>query len=663
MKIKNFNFEYMADNRLPDQYLEEIVEYLSDIQKERFKIGIYGMGEAGVKIFTRLKCFNSVLEILCFDAGSVFATKDIKIFKPDQISDFIELGIIINTVPPQFTFDVLKVIYLQNPELNVLNLYDVLLYVKDDRNWDFSYKMLAKSVGFKGEVALYYTKVANVINRRVKESLKRLESARKFSNVEVINLLMGQEKCLGEYLEAELVKAIDATNGKVEKLIELAERFPFFTIARDIAACLLIHENLFKDAVNVFKPALLLYPCCHQSLAKYAELQAISGDYEGAQESVSRACYFSPESKSLLASAKEIEGKNRTLLINKWKRRKVRPDLKKRKVSLKCSTPVWGEIYIKNFMEVGLRSLFASGNIPYAANEHQVSFTIYTREQDFECVKSYKEWDILSSLVSAELVSIESVIKKRECTNKSFCKYSMLSICQNDALEEAYLSGSVAFIPLADFIFSADYIKSALHKLDLGYDVIFGTGFKVSQESFVEKIVHEFSDGRVIEAPSIDLFAVGIKYIHPFSVHSMDANYTPLWPNYYTYKNNDEQYIHNMFGSNPLFIYQNEKLEIDSTLDADLPYKAVDGGLRRYLFADEIDGMMLFEIVSENSELGNYCKKKRSSECSSYWIQGTIDPVSRFMGTRLIVFKSSNADVERGEKYFKAVEETIDLVL
>ncbi|OEU66056.1 MAG: hypothetical protein BA863_16335 [Desulfovibrio sp. S3730MH75] len=663
MKLLNLGLEYLADDRMPDVYLDRLAEYLTALPQKNVRVAVYGMAEAGAKIVDRFKDSTFVEIVAGFDVCSSIVSKYIPVVNPDYISDFFDLDLIINTAPPQFVFEVSKVLFSQNSELSVLNLYDIFSYVTDDRNWDYSYKILVNDIGLKGDVAVLHGEVAAVIKARIDDKLKEISSRQKLSREEVQNKLELEKMCLGKYLEVELRKAIKDPNSKVEKLIQLAEKFPFYVIARDVAACLLVHDRKFKAAMDVFEPTLREYPCCHLSLTKLAELKALSGDLIGAETHISRALYFSPASSELQAVARLIKSGDISSILDSWMRRDVCPEFKNRKVSLKCSTPVWGESYIKIFMELGLRSLLASGNIPHAAKEHDVSYTIYTREQDFECIKSYPEWESLKSLIPVELISIESIIEKNDCGSKSFCKYSLMTLCQNDALEQAYDAGSVAFIPIADFMFSADFLRVALQKLDAGYDTIFVNGIRVRQEPFVEKVVPKYTSDRALDLASVSLFAEGVQYIHPFSIQAMDENYTPLWPSYYLRKNSDGNFIHNMFGSNPLFIYPRELLKIDSTLDADLPYKVTDGGLGKFTYSDEADGMMLFEIVAEDSELNRYCKKRRSSAYASYWIYGTTDPLARFLGTRLMVYKSSHCEVELGDEYFKAVEDTVKLVL
>ncbi|WP_031481005.1 hypothetical protein [Maridesulfovibrio frigidus] len=663
MKLINLGLEYLADDRMPDTYLNSLEDYLSTLPQKRVRVAVYGMAEAGVKIVDIFKDSTSVELVAGFDMCSTIVSKHIAMANPANISEFPDLDLIINTAPPQFVFDVLKTIFSQNSNLSVLNLYDIFSYVTDDRNWDFSYKILVNDVGLEGDVAVFHKEVASVINTRIDEKVKERRSRQKKTREEALNKLELEKMCLGKYLEGELRKAIKDPNSKIEKLINLAENYPFYAIARDAAACLLVQDSKFKAALDVFEPTLLEYPCCHFSLTKLAELKALSGDLVGAETFISRALYFSPNSTELQAVGQMIESGDISSILDKWMRRDVCPEFKNRKVRLKCSTPVWGESYIKIFMELGLRSLLASGNIPHAAKEHDLSYTIYTREQDFECIKSYPEWKTLKSLIPAELISIESLVEKNNCGSRSFCKYSLMTLCQNDALEQAYNAGSVAFIPIADFMFSADFLRAALQKLDTGYDILLVNGIRVRHEPFVEKIVPKYNSETSLDIASVELFAEGVQYIHRYSAQAMDENYTPLWPSYFLRKNSDGNFIHNMFGSNPLFIYPQELLKIDSTLDADLPYKVTDGGLGKYAYSDESEGMLMFEVVAEDSELDRYCDKKRSSAFASYWIHGTTDPMARFLGTRLMVYKSSHCEVELGEEYFKAVEDTVKLVL
>ncbi|SMF30583.1 hypothetical protein [Desulfovibrio gilichinskyi] len=664
MKLYNMNFYYDEKDRLPADNLERLVKLLLEFSKSGIKIAVYGMGKAGQKILSRLSKESEVSVSACFDAQFENLNISTTVYSPDYISDFHEIDLIINTAPPQYLFDINKYIMSKNEKLAILNLYDLSAYLSDNRNWDYSYRILVKDNDLKGPLAEYHKLIASIINKRVKTVLAKIESQRVVSPSEILEELEREQCCLGEYLNKEFEKIVHLGENRIEGFLTLAERFPFFTIARDAAATLLIKEGKFQDAVKVFKPSLDMYPCCRFSLQKMAELQALCGNFEESKRNICEGLFFFPNSLELNELSKDLELGNLRRIRKKWNAREVRPVLKKRKVSLRCAVPVWGEKFIKIFMELCLGSLLSSGNIPYTSKRYDICFEIYSYENEFDIIRSYPQWEILNSVVPVELIDIDSITQDFQDRFNFTNKYSHMSICHNYALERSAKDGSALFILLADFIFSNNFVKKALLKLEMGYDVVFSTGLRASLQKIHKNVNPEFMKNNIFEVPDEDFLELGISSMHPFSSKAKSKNHTPIFPNYFVYEDEFGNILYSIYGNNPVFIFpRNLNLQMDTTFDADLPYRATDGGLGQYAFSDDIDGMFLFEIVDENSEIDRYVKRNRKLDECAYWIYGRVDPLLRYFGTRVMQYKKSKSTKFRDEVYSEFIRESISLVL
>ncbi|WP_156952661.1 hypothetical protein [Maridesulfovibrio frigidus] len=663
MKLHNMDFEYVANDRLPEKNLEELIKYLSCFSTNLPKIAVYGMAEAGQKISARLLNDNRVELTACIDVRPEVVGGNLVITRPDELHKFTDIDLVINTAPPQYVFEINSFILSENSNVDVLNLYDLKAFVLDERNWDYSYRILVQHDRLKGVLAEYHKDIAKSINQRIDDVLQKIKKARTVSHQDILEELVSEQKCLGRFLEEKLDEAVHSGNRSVENLLALADKFPFFVIARDAAAVLLVKKRLFLDAVKAFEPTIEMYPCCRFSLQKLAELYALSGRVKDSIQFARKGLYYFPDSYELKELLCSLEHGDLSGIEDKWSAREVRPALKSRKVRLRCAVPIWGKEFIKIFMEFGLSSLLASGNIPFAAKEYDVCFDIYSYENEFESIKSYPQWDILQSLVSVCLIDIDSVKENFEDKFSFSNKFSCMSMCQNHALQRSAEEGRALFLPLGDSFFANNFLKNALAILDMGYDTLFVSGLRASFPGIREKVRSGLMKDGILAASTEAFSKAGLEVMHPSSLQAKMDKFTPVTPNYFVYED-ASCVMYSIFGNNPLFIHPPKKvLQMDTTLDADLPYRATDGGLGRYAFADDVEGMLLFEIVDEMEKLGFHEKRSRNLNECTYWLYGRTDPLSRYFGTRMMMYNKDGAGDSSCATFRKFIQDSLDFVL
>ena len=657
------DFEYIADDRLPEKKLEELIKYISRPSASISKIAVYGMAEAGQKVSARLLNDNIVELIACIDVRQEVVGVDQVITRPDELHKFTDIDLVINTAPPQYVFEINSFILSENSNVDILNLYDLEAFVLDERNWDYSYRILVQNDGLTGVLAEYHKDIAKSINQQIDDVLQKIKKTRIVSSKDILEELVSEQKCLGRFLDEKLDEAAHSGVRSVENLLDLAEKFPFFVIARDAAAVLLVKKGLFLDAVKAFEPTIEMYPCCRFSLQKLSELHALSGRLKDSIKFARKGLYYFPDSYELKELLGSLEHGELSDIKDKWNVREVRPALKSRKVRLRCAVPIWGKEFIKIFMEFGLSSLLASGNIPYAAKEYDVCFDIYSYKEEFESIKSYPQWDILQSLVPVRLIDIDSVMENFADRFPFSNKYSCMSICQNHALHQSAEDRRVLFLPLGDFSFSNHFLKNALAKLDRGYDTVFASGLRASLQKIREKINSGLRKGNIFEASTDAFSRAGIESMHPFSSLAKKEEFSPITPNYFVY-DDASCVMYSIFGNNPLFIHPSKfVLQMDTTLDADLPYRATDGGLGRYTFADDNEEMLLFEIVDGTEELDRYVKRNRNLNECIYWLYGRTDPLSRYFGTRMMMYNKNGTGESSCATFRKFIQDSLDFVL
>ena len=72
--------------------------------------------------------------------------------------------------------------------------------------------------------------------------------------------------------------------------------------------------------------------------------------------------------------------------------------------------PVWGERYVAQFAEFGLRSLLSAGNIPWLSQYHRVQATILTRSDSKRYIDAQPAFRRLAELAEISIVEIDDLL-------------------------------------------------------------------------------------------------------------------------------------------------------------------------------------------------------------------------------------------------------------
>src|ERR1700694_1984579 len=83
-----------------------------------------------------------------------------------------------------------------------------------------------------------------------------------------------------------------------------------------------------------------------------------------------------------------------------------RPPLKK----IRCLVPVWGYAYIRNFLEVGLPSWLADGNLPAISRMVPTEFVLLTSREDETYLRAHPAFKRLSAICETTIHFIDHLI-------------------------------------------------------------------------------------------------------------------------------------------------------------------------------------------------------------------------------------------------------------
>jgi hypothetical protein len=647
MQLHHFNFPFNRAVRITEGQLDEIIAHCRS--RGYRHIGIYGMAEAGTRIATRLELETSLHIAGCFDqrhaALAATASPLRSILPPTAIAQTEPLDCLINTAPPAYLIDVADTIAGFTTRIPLLSLYDPFLLCLDEAP-DYPYKLywqLSKTRSVPQEVAT----LARAMRDKLQASIARWydsKSPRAAQQVASYNAIIATEqRSIGLHLDSRLRQcmALDAKEC-VPALLELANEFPFFAMARDAAACLLVGEGNYASAAAAFRPALREYPHCHHTLIKSAELYLLAGDNQCAEQIAKNALSLAPGYCGCIDYGTLFTPDDRQIVLAKWRQRRILPPLEKRdNIRLRITSPVWGASYLDLFMRVTIPSLLASGNIPYAARHHDVCYTLYTRRCDFDRVAGYPTWQELANHIPVEILPIEDVVA---APGSDANKYSSMSLYHSDALRRSSEEGRFTFLTLGDFLFSDNFLKCGIDYVLQGYDTVFLHSTRFMYDEVMERIAADYTHGNSIEISPADLMMEGLPHLHQSQLNYLRRKDLPFVPNTYYATDGNANLIEHVFARTPLLLApQQENTRCLIGLDVDLAYTATDGGLGRYALVYDTSEMAFLELTPRDVETITHTEGEPDYKAYSHWLHTNTDPVSRYFGTHSFLFRNPSA--------------------
>jgi hypothetical protein len=271
-------------------------------------------------------------------------------------------------------------------------------------------------------------------------------------------------------------------------------------------------------------------------------------------------------------------------------------------VPMVFSTPVWGAGHVGLFLNVGLPSLLAPGNLPGLTGTPDNRYLIYTQpdyEKDIRASDAYRR---LATVVTVEIVAIA---KKIEVAHRT------MSDCHGDSLRRAEAVGAATvFIP-PDCVWSDGSMVRLESLVRSGKSVVHMSGIRLDRDGVVPELAEHYSEGRAVLALAPrELVHIGLRHLHPIAYsHFFNEHAGGLMPANLAWSVGEEGVLLRCFHLHPLMVKPQEPLaEFKSTIDDDLALRACPDSSRDYVISDS-DELLAFEMSPLSHAVGTICRK------------------------------------------------------
>jgi hypothetical protein len=193
--------------------------------------------------------------------------------------------------------------------------------------------------------------------------------------------------------------------------------------------------------------------------------------------------------------------------------RRPRPPPKKVKVLL----PVWGARYLKQFVDVGLPTLLAPGNLPALAKALPCEFVLLTSDEDAEQLAMHPAYAYLQTVCDVRLESISDLI-----TGDNYSTTITLAFERAVRAVGPEMTDTCFFFLISDYLMADGSLANALARMQAGVSGLLAGNFQVVAEDAAKTFRQTFDrGGPVISLPARQLVKWALEHLHAMTVANM----------------------------------------------------------------------------------------------------------------------------------------------
>jgi len=184
---------------------------------------------------------------------------------------------------------------------------------------------------------------------------------------------------------------------------------------------------------------------------------------------------------------------------------------------VKVLLPVWGTRYLKQFVDVGLPTLLAPGNLPALAKALPCEFVLLTSDEDAEEFATHPAYAYLQTVCDVRLESINDLI-----TGDNYSTTITLAFERAVRAAGPEMTDTCFFFLISDYLVADGSLANALARMQAGVSGLLAGNFQVAGEDARGTFRRTFDQGGpVISLPARQLVKWALPHLHPMTVANM----------------------------------------------------------------------------------------------------------------------------------------------
>ncbi len=176
--------------------------------------------------------------------------------------------------------------------------------------------------------------------------------------------------------------------------------------------------------------------------------------------------------------------------------------------------PVWGDRYVRKFLEFCLPTLLAPGNIPAIAQKVPCKFVILTSEEDRDYISSHSSFRHLLTICTAEIRLIDHLI-----TGNNYSTPIPLPYTEAVAAAGPSKLDSCFFFLVSDYVVADGSLSNALERINAGASGVVVGNFQVALEDALPWLQEQLDASPIsLTLNPRELMRWALSHLHPATV-------------------------------------------------------------------------------------------------------------------------------------------------
>ena len=182
--------------------------------------------------------------------------------------------------------------------------------------------------------------------------------------------------------------------------------------------------------------------------------------------------------------------------------------------AVQCVLPVWGRRFVRQFLELGLPTLLAPGNVAALAAKLPTRFVILTRLDDEDYIRHHPAFRRLCEVCPTEIRIIDHLITGSNYSTTITLGYTeAIRAAGDDMLDTCF------FFLVSDYIVADGSFASVLERMMDGTSGVLVGNFQVVLEEALPWLQEQLNRSRTMLAmPPRELLQWALNYLHPTTV-------------------------------------------------------------------------------------------------------------------------------------------------
>jgi len=233
-----------------------------------------------------------------------------------------------------------------------------------------------------------------------------------------------------------------------------------------------------------------------------------------------------------------------------------------------CIMAVWGETYLRQFLELSLPSQLSAANLPALAGRYDASYSIYTDSAGASSIKEHAGFQALSRLMPVRFIVDDAQI--------SDDKFNPLMAFHNRSIRTASESDAALLFLAPDFVLADGVVARIAEVHAAGKRAVFTLTPRLKAEDAARDLAkfHDAASGALTISPR-EMAGVVMSHLHP-----IERSYTwgpafSSFPIHAYWPVGEEGFLARCFYLHPIFVDPMQRGEFPAiTIDADFVERA-----------------------------------------------------------------------------------------